>query len=190
MGPEGGFSASGIEEVIFKGEPVSSTRIRNALERGEISDANAMLGRPYELDGIVARGEKVGHKIGYPTINLAPENDFQPADGVYITRIEIRSLDRRFNGVTNIGRRPTLYDDMRATIETFVLDFSKDVYGERVRLFFLERLREERKFPSLEALTEQIGRDIEAARAYFAEKPDGAGGSEHQARPELKLSRR
>ncbi len=171
MGPECGFSASGIEEVFFEGEPISSTRIRNALERGEISGANAMLGCEYGLDGIVSKGEKVGHKIGYPTINLAPENDFQPADGVYVTRIEIRSFGRRFDGVTNIGRRPTLYDDMRATIETFVLDFSANVYGERVRLFFLERLREERKFPSVEALTEQIARDIEAARDYFARNP-------------------
>ena len=171
MGPECGFSASGIEEVFSKGEPVSSTRIRNALERGEISDANAMLGQEYGLDGIVSKGEKVGHKIGYPTINLSPENDFQPADGVYVTRIEIRSFGRRFDGVTNIGRRPTLYDDMRATIETFVFDFSANVYGERVRLFFLERLREERKFPSVGALTEQIARDIEAARDYFARNP-------------------
>ena len=168
MGPECGFTASGIDEVIYKGEPISSTRIRNALERGEVADANAMLGREYELDGIVSKGERVGHKIGYPTINLAPENEFHPGDGVYVTRIELRSFGHRFEGVTNIGRRPTLYEGTRATIETFVLDFSANVYGERVRLFFLERLREERKFPSVEALTEQIGRDIEAARAYFA----------------------
>jgi riboflavin kinase/FMN adenylyltransferase len=171
LGPECGFTASGIEEVIYEGEPISSTRIRNALDRGEVADAAAMLGRPYELDGIVSKGERVGHKIGYPTINLAPENDFHPADGVYVTRIEIPSLDRKFDGVTNIGRRPTLYETTRATIETFVFDFSANVYGEKVRLFFLERLREERKFPSVEALSEQIGRDIEAARAYFAGKP-------------------
>ena len=73
--------------------------------------------------------------------------------------------------MTNIGRRPTLYEGTRTTIETFVLDFSANVYGEKVRLFFLERLREERKFPSVEALTEQIGRDIEAARAYFEKNP-------------------
>ena len=73
--------------------------------------------------------------------------------------------------MTNIGRRPTLYDDMRATIETFVLDFSANVYGERVRLFFLECLREERKFPSVEALTQQIAHDIEAARDYFVRNP-------------------
>ncbi len=168
MGPECGFTASGIEEVFYESEPISSTRIRNALEQGEVARASAMLGRPYALDGIVSRGEKVGHRIGYPTINLAPENDFYPADGVYVTQIEIRSFERRFGGVTNIGRRPTLYEDVKATIETYVFDFAANVYGDRVRLFFLERLREERKFPSLEALTEQIGRDIETARAYLA----------------------
>jgi riboflavin kinase/FMN adenylyltransferase len=175
MGPECGFTSSGTEEVIYKDEPISSTRIRNALERGEVAEANAMLGREYELDGIVSKGDKVGHKIGYPTINLAPENDFHPGDGVYVTRIEIRSFGRRFDGVTNIGTRPTLYEDTKTTIETFVLDFSANVYGERVRLFFHERLREERKFPSVEALTEQIARDIEAARAYLVSRESGDG---------------
>lgn len=175
MGPDCGFVASGIDEVIYKGEPISSTRVRNALERGEVADAGAMLGREYELDGIVSKGERVGHKLGYPTINLAPENEFHPGDGVYVTRIALASFDRRFDGVTNIGRRPTLYEGTRVTIETFVLDFSANVYGERVRLFFLERLREERKFPSVDALTEQIGRDIEAARAYLAKTAPGGG---------------
>lgn len=168
MGPECGFTAEGVEEVFAAGEPISSTRIRNALERGDVADANAMLGRDYELDGIVSKGERVGHKIGYPTINLAPENDFHPSQGVYVTRIEIPSFGKRFGGVTNIGRRPTLYEDFRTVIETYVFDFAANVYGEKVRLFFLERLREERKFPSLDALTEQIGRDIEAARARLS----------------------
>lgn len=168
MGPECGFTASGVEEVFYEGEPISSTRIRNALERGEVARANAMLGREYELDGIVSKGEKVGHRIGYPTINLAPENDFHPAEGVYVTRIAIPSFSTRFGGVTNIGRRPTLYEESEAVIETYVFDFDANVYGMRVRLFFLERLREERKFPSIEALTAQIARDIEAARAYLA----------------------
>ena len=168
MGPECGFTASGVEEVFYAGEPISSTRIRNALERGEIAPANAMLGREYELDGIVSKGVKVGHKIGYPTINLAPENDFHPAEGVYVTRIAIPSFGARLGGVTNIGRRPTLYEESEAVIETYVFDFAANVYGVKVRLFFLERLREERKVASLEALTAQIARDIEAARAYLA----------------------
>jgi riboflavin kinase / FMN adenylyltransferase len=170
LGPECGFDAWGVEEVIEEGEPVSSTRIRDAISTGRLAQANAMLGREYFLDGIVSRGERVGRKIGYPTINLAPENELHPADGVYVTRIEISSFGRRFDCVTNIGRRPTVYQDFATTIETYVLDFSSDVYGERVRLFFHERLREERTFPSMMALTEQIGRDIESARAYFAKR--------------------
>jgi riboflavin kinase/FMN adenylyltransferase len=167
MGAECGFAASAVDEVLWGGEPVSSTRVRRALERGAIADANAMLGRPYELDGIVSRGDRVGHQIGVPTINLEPENELPPQDGVYVTEIEIRSFGRRFPSVTNIGRRPTLYEEYRTTIETYVLDFSSDVYGDRVRLFFLERLREERKFPSVMDLKAQIQRDIAATREHF-----------------------
>ena len=167
LGAECGFSASAVDEVVVDGAPVSSTRIRRALERGAIGEANAMLGRAYELDGLVARGDRLGHQIGVPTINLEPENELPPADGVYVTEIEIRSFGRRFPSVSNIGRRPTLYEDYATTIETYVLDFSADVYGERVRLFFLERLREERKFPSMMDLKAQIQNDVADARAYF-----------------------
>jgi riboflavin kinase/FMN adenylyltransferase len=168
LGPECGFTAAGVEEVIWAGAPVSSTRIRDAIAAGRVADAHAMLGREYLLDGIVSRGDRVGRKIGYPTINLSPENELHPADGVYVTGIEISSFGRRFDCVTNIGRRPTVYEDFSTTIETYVLDFSSDVYGEKIRLFFFERLREERTFSSMMALTEQIGRDIEATREYFA----------------------
>lgn len=167
LGPECGFTASGVDEVLVGGEPVSSTRIRDAISGDRIRDANAMLGREFLLDGIVSKGDRVGRKIGYPTINLSPENDLVPGDGVYVTRIEISSFGRRFDCVTNIGRRPTVYEDFATTIETYVLDFSSDVYGEKVRLFFHERLREERTFSSMMALTEQIGRDIESTREYF-----------------------
>lgn len=170
MGPECGFIASSVEEVVFEDEPVSSSRIRTAIARGDVVRANAMLGREYEIDGLVAKGEKVGRKIGYPTINLEPENELHPADGVYVTQIHIRSFDRRFDSVTNIGRRPTVYEDYSTVIETFVLDFSSNVYGERVRLFFFDRLREERRFPSVTALSDQIGRDIEETRRYFGER--------------------
>jgi riboflavin kinase/FMN adenylyltransferase len=174
LGPECGFVADGVEEVFHEGEPISSTRIREALSRGDVRLARDLLGREYEIAGIVARGERVGRKIGYPTINLAPENELFPADGVYVTRIEVRSFGRLFDSVTNIGRRPTVYEDFATTIETYVLDFNSNVYGERVRLFFFDRLREERTFPSVMALTEQIGQDIEATRASFASRRDGA----------------
>ncbi len=174
MGAECGFLASSVAEAVFEGEPISSTRIRRAIARGDVTSANAMLGREYEIDGLVARGDKVGRRIGYPTINLEPENELHPADGVYVTQIYIRSFDRRFDCVTNIGRRPTVYEDFATVIETFVLDFSANVYGERVRLFFFDRLREERRFPSVTALSEQIGRDIETTREFFARR--GTGG--------------
>ena len=175
MGPECGFVASGVEEVFYAGEPVSSTRIRTAIARGEVQPANEMLGREYELDGLVAKGDKVGRKIGYPTINLEPENELHPADGVYVTQIHIRSFGRRFDSVTNIGRRPTVYEEFDTTIETFVLDFSANVYGDRVRLFFFDRLREERKFPSVTDLSAQIGRDIEETRRFFERARDVSG---------------
>jgi riboflavin kinase/FMN adenylyltransferase len=175
LGAECGFTASAVDEVVVDGAPVSSTRIRRALEKGAIDEATAMLGREYELDGLVARGDRLGHQIGVPTINLEPENELPPADGVYVTEIEIRSFGRRFPSVSNIGRRPTLYEDYATTIETYVLDFSADVYGEKVRLFFLERLREERKFPSMMDLKAQIQRDVAAAREFFGRR--GVAGS-------------
>jgi riboflavin kinase/FMN adenylyltransferase len=90
---------------------------------------------------------------------------------VYVTEIEIRSFGRRFRSVTNIGRRPTLYEDYATTIETYVLDFSSDVYGDFVRLFFLDRLREERRFPSILELKEQIQKDIGETRRFFERRP-------------------
>ena len=120
------------------------------------------------MDGIVAKGDRMGRKIGYPTINLAPENELFPADGVYLTRDRIRSFERRVR--LRDEHRPAadglrgLRDDDRDLHPRLLAN----VYGERVRLFFLERLREERKFPSVMALTEQIGRDIEATRKHFA----------------------
>ncbi|MFN2387688.1 MAG: bifunctional riboflavin kinase/FAD synthetase [Thermoanaerobaculia bacterium] len=168
LGPEFRFQASAVEEVDFEGEPISSTRIREAIRAGEVARAAAMLGREYEMAGIVSKGSGVGRRIGFPTVNLAPENELFPANGVYVSRLALESSRQIFRSVTNVGTRPTLYEDYLRTIETFVLDFSGDVYGERVGLFFVERLREERKFDSLEELTEQIGRDVEAARRHTA----------------------
>ncbi len=168
LGPANGFTAEGVPEVYFEGAPISSTRIRQAISAGDIRAANAMLGRPHAMDGVIARGDRMGRKIGYPTINLRPENELSPADGVYFSRVYFKSFGREFDCVTNIGRRPTVYENYETTIESFVLDFSSDVYGEKIRLFFHDRVRDEMTFPSMMALTEQIGRDIEATRAYFS----------------------
>jgi len=168
LGPSAGFTAESVGEVFFEDAPISSTRIREAILRGEIGSANAMLGRPHAMDGVVARGDRMGRKIGYPTINLRPENELAPADGVYFSRVYFKSFGREFVCVTNIGRRPTVYESYETTIESYVLDFSSDVYGEKVRLFFHDRVRDEITFPSMMDLTAQIARDIEATRAYFS----------------------
>jgi riboflavin kinase/FMN adenylyltransferase len=171
LGPECGFTAQGVPEVLQDGEPISSTRIREAVGRGEIASANAMLGRPFELDGFIAKGDRMGRKLGYPTINLRPDNELHPADGVYFSKVFFKSFGREFVCVTNIGRRPTVYEDYETTIESYILDFSSDVYGEKIRLFFYDRVREERTFPSMMELTAQIARDIEETRRYFAASP-------------------
>jgi riboflavin kinase/FMN adenylyltransferase len=167
LGASSGFTAEGVAEVFHDGTPISSTRIREAIGKGDIASANAMLGRPHAMDGVIARGDRMGRRLGYPTINLEPENELAPADGVYFSRVFFKSFGRAFDCVTNIGRRPTVYENYQTTIESFVLDFSSDVYGERIRLFFHDRVRDEMTFPSMMELTAQIARDIEATRAYF-----------------------
>lgn len=168
MGGRWGFAVRGVPEVVYADGAVSSTRVRAAIHAGDILLANAMLGRRHVLDGIIARGDRVGRKLGYPTANLRPENELYPADGVYFSRVDVRSFGRTFNCVTNIGRRPTVYEEYETTIESYILDFSSDVYGERVRLTFFDRWRDEMTFPSMMELTAQIGRDIEATREYFS----------------------
>jgi riboflavin kinase/FMN adenylyltransferase len=171
VGAEAGFAVSGLADVADTSGPVSSTRIRNALAGGEVAAANALLGRPYAMDGIIAKGDRMGRKIGFPTMNLQPDNELYPKDGVYFTSVRIESFERTFVCVTNIGRRPTVYEDYATTIESYILDFSSDVYGERVRLSFFDRVREERTFPSMLDLTAQIRRDVEATRLYFVAHP-------------------
>jgi riboflavin kinase / FMN adenylyltransferase len=171
IGGETGFTVRGIPDVKDKAAAISSTRVRNALLEGDVASANALLGREYAMDGIIAKGDRMGRKIGFPTMNLKPDNELYPKDGVYFTSVRIASFQRTFPCVTNIGRRPTVYEDYATTIESFILDFSSDVYGERVRLSFFERVRDEQAFPSLLELTAQIKRDVEATRLYFQKNP-------------------
>lgn len=166
-----GFRVTSLPDVKDAGGAISSTRIRNALHEGDAGAARELLGRPYAMDGIVAKGDRMGRKIGFPTMNLSPDNELFPKDGVYFTSVRIDSFDRTFPCVTNIGRRPTVYEDFATTIESYILDFSSDVYGERVRLSFFGRVRDERRFPSMLDLTAQIRLDVDATYAYFAEHP-------------------
>jgi len=171
LGAEARMQVVGLTDVVEDGGAISSTRIRSALEAGDVALARTLLGRPYAMDGLVAKGDRMGRKIGFPTINLKPENELYPRDGVYLSTVYIDSFERTFGCVTNIGRRPTVYEDYARTIETYVLDFSSDVYGEKIRLAFLGRLREERVFPSMLELTAQIRKDVEETRLFFLRNP-------------------
>jgi riboflavin kinase / FMN adenylyltransferase len=171
IGDAAGFTVTSIADVTDSAAAISSTRIRNALLEGDVASANALLGRAYAMDGLIAKGDRMGRKIGFPTMNLKPDNELYPKDGVYFTSVRIESFERTFPCVTNIGRRPTVYEDFATTIESYILDFSSDVYGERVRLSFFQRVRDEKTFPSLLDLTAQIKKDVEATRLYFRKNP-------------------
>ena len=167
MGETFGFRAFGLEEVHYQDRPISSTRIRQELTRGGVEAANIMLGRHYSITGLVARGDKRGKKLGWPTINIAPDTRPSVMDGVYACTVKFPSTGEKFICATNIGTRPTVYEGVRRLVESHILDFERDVYGEQIELKFHTRLRDEHRFPSLEALSEQIKMDVEATREYF-----------------------
>jgi len=167
MGEELGFAVGGVDEVIHGGERISSTRIRRAVADGNVAEAAEMLGRPYALAGTIVRGDRMGKRLGWPTINVVCENKLIPADGVYASRVFFPTYPATFDCATNIGTRPTVYENYQRVVESHILDFKSDVYGQRVELQFYKRLREERIFPTVMDLSAQIGRDVEATREYF-----------------------
>lgn len=167
LGAQLGFEAQGVEEVLYQGGPISSTRVREAVREGRAEEAWDMLGRPYAIEGVIQRGDRMGKRLGWPTINVRSENLLLPRDGVYACRVYFPSYPATFDCVTNIGTRPTLYENYARVVEGHVLDFGGNVYGERVELAFHKRLREERIFPSVMDLSAQIARDVEATRDYF-----------------------
>ncbi len=168
LGEELGFRALGVEETLFRGERISSTRIRQSLAEGRVEEAAEMLGRPYALTGKVERGDRMGKRLGWPTVNLAADGDVLLADGVYACQVRFPQLSGQFDGATNVGTRPTVYENYRRVVETHVLDFDADVYGEQLELEFHRRLREERTFATVMDLSAQIRRDVSATREYFS----------------------
>lgn len=171
MGQDLGFKAAASPIVEAGGGVVSSTRVRETVARGSVEDATTMLGRYVYIDGSVLEGKRLGRKLGFPTLNIEVENELQPATGVYITAVHIPSFGRTFASVTNIGTRPTVYENSIVTVETHLLDFMADVYQEPVRLFFLKRIREEISFSTTVQLMAQIQKDVEATRLFFLQNP-------------------
>ena len=160
-----------IPKVELDGITISSTYIRTLLAQGEMERANYFLGHPHTLTDTVAHGKKLGTTLGFPTVNLrfAP-GVLVPARGVYATRVCFENGNSR-PAVTNIGVRPTVDDHGAVNVEGFILDFDGDLYGQTIRMEFYHYLRGERKFPSLEALRDEVMRNAGQTRAYFAAHP-------------------
>jgi riboflavin kinase/FMN adenylyltransferase len=173
MGAELGFEVLGLALVAVEGDGrgtiYSSTRIRELLAEGDVTEAARLLGRPHEVRGIVTEGDRRGRTLGFPTANLTvPSEICLPADGIYAgTFVADDGVSRP--AAISLGRRPTFYDhaDM-SLLEAYVLDFDGDLYGQRAGVRFVERLRGEQRFDSVDALVEQMSRDVEATRRAIA----------------------
>lgn len=167
LGAERGFAVVAIETVVVEGAPVSSSRIRAALAEGDARDAANLLGRPAYLEGTVVRGDRRGHELGFPTANL----DFDylpalPALGIYLGSVAVaeRDVGPAHPALVSVGVRPTFHEHGRVLVEVYLLDWDGDLYGTRLQLDLLERLREERRFDGVDALIGQMRRDEAEAR--------------------------
>jgi len=162
--------AGEVPEVLIRNRRVSSTMIRRLLSAGRVNLARRMLGRPYGIESLVIEGRKIGRdQLKYATANLKPDNFVIPSNGVYVTFTLIDGKWRR--SITNIGHKPTLGGEPEVTVETHVMDFDKEIYGEKIRVRFLHRLRDEKRFESIDALRTQIDRDYQRALRYFSLEP-------------------
>jgi riboflavin kinase/FMN adenylyltransferase len=152
--------------VLIHNHRISSTMIRRLLGAGRINLARRMLDRPYGIESRVIEGRKIGKaQLKYATANLKPHNTVIPANGVYITLTLVEGVWRR--SITNVGYKPTVGGESEVTVETHVMDFDRELYGEKIRVKFLHRLRGERKFESLDALRRQIDQDHQRAVRFF-----------------------
>jgi riboflavin kinase / FMN adenylyltransferase len=164
-GNEHGFRVINTRTFEIDGERVSSTRIRRALKRGDLSTAEKLLGRPYRICGKVRRGDSMGRGLGFPTANLSLGWPLPPVDGIFA--VEVFGLEREpIKGVASVGNRPTV-EGVDDRLEVYLFGFDQDIYGRRLQVELLHRIRDEARFSSLEELRRQIERDVQAAKAYF-----------------------
>jgi riboflavin kinase/FMN adenylyltransferase len=165
-GSEFGFEVSVVEPILVDNYRVSSSRIRELVGAGRVEEVKALLGRYHFVSGRVTEGHRRGKDLGYPTANVATRTEVLPLDGIYATLLHLG--ERELLSVSSIGINPTFGEGPR-TVEAYIMDFNEDIYGASVRLSFVKRIREERKFDSVPALVAQIGADVESAAAIFRE---------------------
>jgi riboflavin kinase / FMN adenylyltransferase len=165
LGQRYGFRADKIDPVRYKEFVVSSTRIRRLVAEGRVDEAGALLGHAYALAGTIVEGKRRGRELGFPTANLRTDNELIPPHGVYATTLTVDGIVHA--AITNIGVNPTFGDNGATTIETHVLHYNRELYGQRVQLGFVQRLRDERRFDDVDALRAQIEADCRRAERLF-----------------------
>lgn len=164
-GKEHGFQVVNMHTFAIDNERVSSTRVRHALEQGDMEQAEQLLGRDYRMSGRVAHGEKLGRELGYPTANIHIHRKVSPLQGIFA--VEVYGLDEEpLQGVASIGTRPTV-GGTKVILEVYLFDFNQDIYGRHLQVSFLHKIRDEAHFESLDALKEKIAEDVIKAKEFF-----------------------
>lgn len=165
MADELDFQVEIIDKVMDKDREISSSYVRKEIEQGNMEKVSDLLGRNYSVTGTVEKGNQLGRRLGMPTLNLYPEEDkLLPPNGVYYSYVDCRG--KRYKGITNIGQKPTVNDTLTVSVETYLYDFSRDMYGEKIITELIHFKRPERKFENVEALKTQVQADIEAGRCF------------------------
>lgn len=168
MGAQYGFQVRDTQTFLLEGERVSSTRVRQLLEAAQFAAAARLLGRPYVISGRVIVGKRLGRTLGVPTANIGLGRYRSPVRGVYAVRVSVPGEEKEYLGAANVGVRPTVNGGAKPLLEVHMLDFSGDLYGRCLQVEFCHKLRDEQKFSSLDELKQQIQRDINATRQFFA----------------------
>jgi riboflavin kinase/FMN adenylyltransferase len=172
LGKANDFKVTPVDAVSIDSMIVSSTKIRNLLTAGDVKTANLFLGRFYSFSGRVVEGDKRGRELGFPTANIEPDNldKLLPAIGIYAVEFFINNEEKKYTGVMSMGKRPTFYDEGKLTTEVYIFDFDKDIYGAKVTVKVVDRIRGEEKFSSAEELVIQMNKDVAAGMEILRRK--------------------
>ena len=166
LAPGAGFEVGVLDPILLDGIRISSSRIRQLVEEGRVDEVRPMLGRYHFVSGRIVTGHRRGQKLGFPTANIATETEVVPLNGIYATLIQVKN--KQWLSVSSVGVNPTFGDGPR-TVESFILDFDGDIYGERVKLAFVQRIRDEKKFVLVKDLIGQMDEDVKRAKTLFKE---------------------
>ena len=168
IGAQLGFSVQSVHSIKQDGVRISSTAIRAALAAGQMRTAQHYLGRPYSISGRVMHGDGLGRKIGFPTANLQLKHNRPPLSGIFVVQVHAEGLGV-LQGVASLGVRPTVRQDAKPVLEVHLFEFSQQIYGKHLRVEFLQKLRDEEKYPDVATLTRQIALDVEQAKKWFVQ---------------------